>query len=380
MRDYRECTYCVMDTSDPAIEFDADGRCHHCLGMEQLIGSVWKTGEEGRRRLQSELDRVRAYGEGKEFDCIIGLSGGIDSSYLAMKAHEWGLRPLVVHVDGGWNTELAVQNIERVVEATGFELHTHVVDWDAMRRLQLAYLRSGVANQDVPQDHAFFSALYRFATDNGIRYVLNGFNVATEGIFPKTWQGPAMDARSLRAIHRRYGEGSLRGYPTVGMFRYYAWYPLVKRMTPVNPLNSMDYHKDAAVQELSRTVGWRPYPRKHGESVWTKFFQNHYLPTRFGYDKRRPHLSSLITSHQLDRDRALELLAQPLYDPDELAADIEYVCRKLRISAGELQSFLEAPLAYYEDLPNWRKTQARILKVKRLAERAAGRPISVYEK
>lgn len=369
-----------MDTSDPAIEFDESGRCNHCRDFELLVGTVWKRGEDGRARLEAELARVRQSGKGREFDCILGLSGGIDSSYLAMKAAEWDLRPLVVHVDAGWNTELAVQNIQRVVEATGFELHTHVVDWDAMRRLQLAYLRSGVANQDVPQDHAFFAALYRFATKNRIRFVLNGFNVATEGIFPTAWQGPAMDARNLRAIHRRFGDGDLKGYPIVSMWRYYVYYPLVRRMTPFNPLNSMDYSKGEAIEELTATIGWRPYPRKHGESTFTKFFQNHYLPERFGYDKRRPHLSSLIASGQITREEAVKLLEEPLYEPHELAADIEYVCRKLQISAADLEGFMDAPAASYDDFPNWQRNHANMQRMKAMVEKAAGRKFTVYAK
>ena len=183
-REYRVCTDCVMDTSDPLITFDENGRCNHCRDFKALRGTAWFPDEEGARRLEGHIERVRREGRGKEYDCVLGLSGGVDSSYLAIRAKDWGLRPLVVHVDGGWNSELAVQNIERVVKHCGYELHTHVVNWEDMRELQLSYLRAGVANQDVPQDHAFFAALYRFAIANKFRFVLNGGNVATEGISP----------------------------------------------------------------------------------------------------------------------------------------------------------------------------------------------------
>ena len=289
-REYQVCTYCVMDTSDPDITFDADGRCNHCRDFETLRGTVWFPDEEGARRLERMIEQVKEEGEGKEYDCVLGLSGGVDSSYLALKAHEWGLRPLVVHVDAGWNSELAVQNIERIVKHCGYELHTHVVNWEDMRELQLSYLRAAVANQDVPQDHAFFAGLYHFATENKVRYVLNGGNVATEGIFPTAWQGAAMDARNLKAIHARYGTQPLTDYPLISFSQYYFWYPIVKRMTPLRPLNLMPYSKDEAIAELEEQIGWRAYPRKHGESLFTKFFQNYYLPTKFGYDKRRPHL------------------------------------------------------------------------------------------
>jgi aminotransferase len=298
-RSYQECSFCVMDTSDPDISFDDDQRCNHCRDFERLIGNVWFPNEEGACRLEQLLKRIKARGKGREYDCVIGLSGGVDSSYLALKAYEWGLRPLVVQVDAGWNSELAVQNIERIVKYTGFELHTSVVNWGTMRQLQLSYLRAAVANQDVPQDHAIFAALYHFASKSGVRYVLGGGNSATEGIFPRAWHAEAMDARNLKAIHKRFGGQSLLGYPTIGIFRYYIWYPMIKRMTPVRPLDCMPYSKDEAASYLEDTIGWRAYPRKHGESLFTKFFQNYYLPTKFGYDKRRRHLSSLIAAGSL---------------------------------------------------------------------------------
>lgn len=376
-RTYQVCTYCVMDTSDPDIEFDGDGRCNHCRDFEQLLGTVWFPNEEGARRLEAMIEKIKEEGRGKQYDCVLGLSGGIDSSYLALKAHEWGLRPLVVHVDGGWNSELAVQNIERIVKHCGYELHTHVVNWEEMRELQLAYLRAAVANQDVPQDHAFFAGLYHFATDNKVRYVLNGGNAATEGIFPTSWHGPAMDAKNLRAIHEAYGTQPQNDYPLISFSQYYFWYPIVKRMTPFRPLNLMPYSKEQAVTELEQ-IGWRSYPRKHGESLFTKFFQNHYLPTKFGYDKRRPHLSSLIASGSITRERAVELLDEPLYEDDELQRDLQYVCRKLRISETEFEDLMNRPIHHYTDFDNWNKQFGRLKAAQTRVGRVLGRDIAVY--
>ena len=277
-REYQVCTWCVMDTTDPLIEFDNDGRCNHCRDFEGLRGTVWFPDAEGAHRLDRIIDHVRREGAGKEYDSILGISGGVDSSFLAIRAHEWGLRPLVVHVDGGWNSELAVQNIERVVTYCGYDLHTHVVNWADMRELQLSYLRAAVANQDVPQDHAFFAGLYRFAVENDIRYVLNGGNAATEGIYPRAWEGAAMDARSLKAIHSQFGTQPLVDYPIITFSQYFFWYPIVKRMTPLRLLNYLPYSRSSAVAELEGRIGWRAYPRKHGESLFTKFFQNYYLP------------------------------------------------------------------------------------------------------
>ncbi|HQR78618.1 MAG TPA: N-acetyl sugar amidotransferase [Actinomycetota bacterium] len=376
-RDYQICTFCVMDTSDPDIEFDADGRCNHCREVENLRGTVWFPDDEGARRLERMIESVKQEGRGKEYDCVLGISGGIDSSYLALKAYEWGIRPLVVHVDAGWNSEMAVQNIERIVKHCGYELHTHVVNWEDMRELQLSYLRAAVANQDVPQDHAFFAGLYHFATDNKVRYVLNGGNVATEGIFPMAWHAAAMDARNLKAIHRTYGTRPLTDYPLISFSQYYFWYPIVKRMTPLRPLNLMPYSKDQAVSELEE-IGWRAYPRKHGESLFTKFFQNYYLPTKFGYDKRRPHLSSLVASGAITRDKAIELLQEPLYDEEELRRDRQYICRKLRISDDELRDLMNRPIHHYTDFDNWDRQYARLKWAQSGIGRITGKTVTAY--
>ena len=373
------CTYCVMDTSDPEISFDENGQCNHCREFSSLVGTVWFPDESGTEKLHDLLGRIQTEGKGREFDCVIGLSGGVDSSYLALKSRAWGLRPLVVHVDAGWNSELAVSNIERVVNSTGYELHTHVVNWETMRDLQLSYLRAGVANQDVPQDHAFFAGLYRFAMKHKIKYVLSGSNVATEGIFPTAWQGPAMDALNLKAIHRRFGSGRLRGYPTIGMTKYYFWYPVVRGMKPVHPLNFLPYSKEVAVDALVSEVGWRTYERKHGESIFTKFFQNYYLPTKFGFDKRRPHLSSRIAAGEIDRNAAMEELNKPLYDAAELARDTEYLCRKLEISTQEFQELMEATPRDFTEFKNWQALYTRLKRAQRLAQRVSGKRMSIYE-
>lgn len=376
-RAYQMCTYCVMDTSDPEIAFDESGRCNHCREFEHLLGTVWFPNEEGERRLETMIEKVKEQGRGRQYDCVLGLSGGIDSSYLALKALEWGLRPLVVHVDGGWNSELAVQNVERIVKHCGYELHTHVVNWEDMRELQLSYLRAAVANQDVPQDHAFFAGLYHFATGNKVRFVLNGGNAATEGIFPSAWHGAAMDAKNLRAIHDAFGTQPLTDYPLISFRQFYFWYPIVKRMTPLRPLNLMPYSKEQALTELEQ-IGWRAYPRKHGESLFTKFFQNYYLPTKFGYDKRRPHLSSLIASQGITRERALELLSEPLYEEDELRRDRQYLCRKLRISDTEFEDLMNRPIRQYTDFDNWNKQYGRMKAAQARISQIAGRSVSAY--
>jgi N-acetyl sugar amidotransferase len=372
------CSRCVMDTSDPDISFNQYGVCNHCTNFDLISSQHWFPNDEGKRRLAQIVTTIQEAGKNQDYDCILGLSGGVDSSYLALKIKELGLRPLVVHVDAGWNSELAVANIERIVKHCAYDLHTHVVDWDEMRDLQLAYLRAGVANQDVPQDHIFFASLYHFATKNGIRYVLSGGNLATEGIFPEAWHGSAMDAINLRAIHRRYGERPLRQYKTISFFDYYVWYPWIKKMRTVRPLNFMPYVKDEALLELERTVGYKPYPRKHGESLFTKLFQNYYLPTKFGYDKRRPHFSSLIVSGQMTREEALAKLEEPLYDPQELEIDIAYFCKKLRITRPEFNALMNTKSHHYSDFPNWDSRYRLLKKCQQMVEHAFGRRVRVY--
>jgi N-acetyl sugar amidotransferase len=376
-RPHQICTRCVMDTSDADILFDAEGVCSHCHKFDTIQRPQWKPDEEGARLWSAKLDEIRAKGRGKDYDCIVGLSGGVDSSYLALKAAEWGLRPLVVHVDAGWNSELATANIERVVKHCGYDLHTVVIDWPEMRDLQLAYLRAGVANQDVPQDHAFFANLYKFAIDNDVKYILSGGNIASESVIASSWEGSAMDAIGLKAIHGRYGSGKLKKYRTISFFDYYINYPILKGMRPLRPLNFMPYRKQTAIDDLTK-IGWRPYGRKHGESRFTKLFQNYYLPTKFGYDKRRTHLSSLILSGDITRDDALKDLAKPLYDPAELESDIRYFCKKLNITEAEFHGYVGEPNRYYKEFPNWDSRRALVKRAQDVVSRLLGKRITAY--
>lgn len=368
-----------MDTSDPAIEFDAGGVCNHCRNFDAVTCANWFPNEEGARRLADIVSRMKAEGAGRDYDCIIGLSGGVDSSYLALKVAEWGLRPLVVHVDAGWNSELAVANIEKVVKHCRFDLHTHVIDWEEMRDLHLAYLRSGISNQDVPQDHVFFASLYHFATRSRIRYILSGGNIATESVFPLAWHGgSAMDSINLKAIHRKFGDRPLKTYNTIGFADYYIWYPFVRKMRTIRPLNYLPYRKDQAIAELVAAIGWRSYGRKHGESSFTKVFQNDFLPRKFGFDKRLPHLSSLVVSGQMTREAALEKLAEPLYDKVELEVDLDFFCKKLRISREQYEGFIAGPRSEYDTFPNWARRHRLLKAVQTRVEKLLGRRMNVY--
>jgi len=349
-----------MDTTDPAIVFDSEGVCSHCTRFETLCRPNWFPNDEGRRRLEAAVTTIKAEGRGRDYDCIIGLSGGVDSSWLAVQVKELGLRPLVVHVDAGWNSELAVQNIQHLVEKLGFDLHTIVIDWEEMRDLQVAFLRSGVANQDVPQDHAYFAGLYAFAKKEKIRWVLSGGNYATEGILPQSWGYNAMDVRHLRSIHRRFGQRPLRTFPTVSFFDLYIGHPILRGMKVLRPLDLMPYDKTSAMAALTARYGWRYYGGKHYESVWTKFFQGHWLPVRFGYDKRKAHLASLVVTGQMTRDAALTELALPAYPTEDLRRDLAYVAKKLGLTVAELEALRDAPLRTHHDYPSNEKLLTRL--------------------
>jgi N-acetyl sugar amidotransferase len=341
-----------MDTSDPDITFNDDGICSHCQYFDSFVTKVWPRGEAASKKLDEMVCFLKKEGEGKDYDCIIGLSGGVDSSYLALKIKEMGLRPLAVHVDGGWNSELASQNIEAIVKELDIDLYTHVVDWSEMKDLQLAFLKSQVANQDVPQDHAFFAALYAFATKHGIRYVLSGSNFATESKLPAICGYNAMDLLQLKSIHKKFGQRKLKTYPTVPFWKYYFYYPVIKKMRVIKPLNYMDYNKDKAIEELQEKLSWKYYGGKHHESRFTKYFQSYYLTKKFGFDKRRSHLSSLIMSEQMTRDDALAEMATDFYPEKVMKSDQAFVIKKLGITDDAFTEILNAPSKSYKDYPN----------------------------
>lgn len=375
---YQVCTRCVMDTSDPLITFDSQGVCNHCIKFDQITSKSWHPNAFGRTQLLNIVDRMKQDGKGKEYDCIIGLSGGVDSSYLAIVLKDFGLRPLVVHVDAGWNSELAVHNIEKIVKHCGYDLHTHVMDWREIKDLQLAYLKAGVANQDVVQDHAFFSSLYHYAVKNKIKYVISGGNIATESVFPDSWHHSAMDAINLKAIHKKFGSRKLSDYKVINFFDYYFYYPFVKGMKVVRPLNLLPYNKQDALKYLKEQVGYKDYGRKHGESRFTKFFQNYYLPVKFNIDKRRAHLSSQILSDELTRSQAVEILQQSLYDDLELREDKLFIAKKLGISLEELDNLIAGPQHCYSDYPNWDNYYSAMRFIKSLLTRVLKRNVSSY--
>ncbi len=348
---YQVCSNCVMDTTDPKITFDEKGICDHCRRFYSNVLPNWHTDERGWNTLQNIVDKIKREGEGKDFDCVLGMSGGIDSSYLTYIAKEkLGLRPLVFHVDAGWNSQIAVNNIEKLVEKLGLDLYTEVIDWEEMRDLQLAFFKSGVSHIDLPQDHAFFATMYHFAEKYKIKYILTGANISTECVRnPLEWFYYGTDTIQIRDIHARFGQRPLVKFPLSNILRHKVYLRYFKGITVVTPLNHVPYHKEQAMNFLVDHFGWQKYPQKHFESRFTKFYEGYWLPKKFGYDTRKVQLSSLILTKQMTREEALEKLSRPPYDENTIAQDFEYVATKLGISVNELQGYMDAPNKSFRD-------------------------------
>jgi N-acetyl sugar amidotransferase len=340
-----------MDTSDSNITFDARGWCDYCNNFHNNILPHWHTDERGEREIMRQAEQVKRDGRGREHDCLLGISGGVDSSYLAYIAKEkLGLRPLIFHVDAGWNSQQAVHNIEKVVEGLKLDLHTEVVNWLEMKDLQLAFFKAQVPHLDTPQDHAFFAALYNFAAKNGFKYILNGGNYSTECVRePLEWHYHASDLRQLRDIHRRFGTRPLKTFPQADIFTYKLYYRYVKGVRVLRPLNYLPYIKEDAMNFLIERFGWQRYAHKHYESRFTRFYEGYWLPTKFGFDKRRAHFSSLILTGQMSREEALERIAKPAFDQATIEQDFEYIATKLDISVEELRALLNGPNKSYRD-------------------------------
>jgi len=359
-----------MDTSDPDIQFDAEGVCSHCRQADQLLPLYRLTPKESRRRLDEIATRLKSAGRGKPYDCVLGMSGGVDSSYAAHVAGQLGLRVLVVHFDNGWNSEVAVSNIKKIVQKCNFELYTYVINWPEFRDLQRAFIKASVVDIEMVTDHAIFAAMFRIARERGLKYVLSGTNRATEHGMPRSWLWRKQDLINLKAIHRRFGERKLKTFPTLGSVRWGLYTKLGLGLKYIEILNNLNYRKLDAIETLSREYGWRYYGGKHYESIFTKFYQAHILPLKFDIDKRKVHFSDLIRNGEMTREEVLVELAKPLYEPGELQKDREYVLKKLGFSEQEFIRIMgERPVPHTDYLSDeWLVRLARWLD-RRLGER-----------
>ena len=352
--EYKVCVNCVMDTSDSKIIFDEKGVCDHCNDFYENVLPNWHTDEKGRKDLEAYVAKIKQDGIGRDFDCILGLSGGVDSSYmLHIAVKEFGLRPLVFHVDGGWNSELAVHNIQVMIEKLGLDLYTEVINWEEMKDFQLAFFKSGVPHIDIPQDHAFIATLYHFADKYNIKYILNGGNISTECVRnPMEWLYYGTDMSQLKDIMKQYSTVEMKTYPFSSVFKHKIYLRYIKGLQVVKLLNYRPYIKEEALKMLEKEYSWKPYPQKHFESRFTKFYEGYWLPERFGFDTRRVQYSSLILTGQMSRDQALEKLKKPAYDPNTIDDEYKYIATKLGISYEELKGYFNMPKKFYYDYKN----------------------------
>lgn len=357
MRDYQICSNCIMDTTDPHIEFDSDGVCTYCNNFKINLEPNWDTGNKGKEFLDKLSNEIHNQTKDIEFDCIIGLSGGLDSSFVAHVAvKEMGLRPLLFHVDAGWNTDQAVGNIEKLVDGLGLDLYTEVVNWDEMKRLQVAFFKSGIPDQDLVQDAAFFSALYNFARKHKIKHVFTGSNYSTECCRePEEWGGYlGIDKMLFGDIWNKFGEGKLESFPLTDILIYKIWYQKFLGMKIHFPLNHFPYIKKDAEKTLNNIYGWEPFKHKHHESRYTRFYEDYWLPRKFGFEKRRAHFSSLIMTGQMTRNEALERISKPEMSEEFLTQEFEFVAHKLGLSVDELESIFKGPNKTYKNYKNKR--------------------------
>ncbi|GAB4503735.1 MAG: N-acetyl sugar amidotransferase [Anaerolineales bacterium] len=349
--EYRICTRCIMDTSDPQIVFDENGVCNHCHDYDRQMAQKVIPGEAGRAYLERLVERMKRDGRGKPYDCIIGVSGGVDSTYVAyLVKKKMGLRPLAVHMDNGWDSELAVKNIEEALKRLGIDLYTEVLDWEEFRDLQVAFLKASTPDSEIPSDHAIWAVLGNMADKLKVKYIVSGFNVRTESHLPRPWSYGHFDWKYIRSVHKRFGSRPLKTFPHIGFFTYYRRLLTHRR---VDILNYIDYDKAEAMRILEKELGWRYYGGKHHESIYTRFYQGYILPTKFGYDKRRCHLSSLVCSGAMTRHAALAELDKPTYAPAAQEEDREYVIKKLGLTDAEFQAILDAPKKSFWDYPSY---------------------------
>lgn len=350
----RVCVRCVMDSTDSKIVFDHNGICDHCNTFEKDVKPNWHVGERGWNEVTAIAKKIKKEGIGKDFDCIIGMSGGIDSSYLVYLAKEkLGLNPLVFHVDAGWNSQQAVHNIEQIVDRLDLDLYTEVIDWEEMKDLQLSFFKSGVSHTDTPQDHAFFATMYKFANKHGIKHILTGGNYSTECIRnPLEWMYFQSDSRQIKDIQKKFGTKNLKNFPLTNILWHKIYLPYIKGIKVYRPLDFMTYDKEDATQFLVDKMGYQRYSQKHFESRFTRFYESYWLPEKFGYDTRKVQYSSLIVTGQMTREEALEKLKSPAHDPETIEEDFTYIANKLGISTEELRSYLNAPNKTYKDYKN----------------------------
>lgn len=347
---YQICSRCVMDTTDPEIQFDENGICNHCHQYDESVKKFVFDGDKGKEKLNNIVDEIKKNGKGKEYDCIIGVSGGVDSSFVAYKVKELGLRPLAIHLDNGWDSELAVKNIELFLKKLDIDLYTYVIDWEEFKDLQLSFLYASTPDSEIPSDHAINAILHNIAHEKKIKYIIYGCNIRTESHLPRTWSQGHLDWKYISSIHEKYGHLPLTTFPHMDFFTLNRY--LMTHKT-INILNYLSYSKKDAMKLLENELGWKYYGGKHYESIYTRFYQGYILPKKFGYDKRRMHLSSLICSGEITRSQAIDELKNEPYPQEMQREDKEYVIKKMGLTEMEFDEIMSLPKRKFEDYPSY---------------------------
>ncbi len=354
-RKYQMCKRCVMDTTDPDIIFDEDGFCNHCTDALKKLHSypLNLSAAEKEKELQKIAERIKESGKNKDYDCIVGISGGVDSSYVLYLVKNLGLRPLAVHVDNGWNTEFSVKNMEKILKKLDVKLHTVNVDWAEFKDLQLSFLKSSTPDLEIPTDHALIATLYQVALKYNVKYIISGHNAITESIAVPKWSHGHYDWRYVKLMQKKFGSKKLKTYAHYTLFNIF-YRQVIKKINIITIIDYLpEYNKQKIISFLEKEFDWKNYPGKHGESIYTFFIQSHILPTKFNYDKRKMHLSNLICAGQITRNEALEELKKPLFTESELQEMKKYVCDKLEITTEEFESFMALPNKSYYDYPSY---------------------------
>lgn len=365
-REYKSCIQCILDTNDyPDITFDSNGVCNICKTYEKLNSLTVFSGTEGKKKLDELLIKIKKTGKNKEYDCILGISGGVDSTYLAYLAKQWNLKPLIIHVDSGWNSELAVNNIEQVLNKLDFDLYTHVIKWKEIMDCQLSFFKASVIDLDLPFDNTFIAILYSLAKKHKIKYILSGHNTVTEGWMPPNFTHYKLDAINIRKIHKKYGSEKLKDFKTIGPIKYWV-YKKIFKIKMVSPLNYVEYNKDDVKKLLIEKLNWKDYGGKHFESIFTRFYQGYILPQKFNVHKIKSHLSTLVCSGQIKRDEAISLYQKDNYLNSALVAiDKEFFIKKMGLSEKEFNDYLRQPIKKHTDYSSYVNIINSLIKIKR---------------
>jgi N-acetyl sugar amidotransferase len=345
-----------MDTSDPNITFDDKGVCNHCTKYFTIMDRYFSDTQAAQDVFTRTIAQIKSDGKGRKYDCVIGVSGGVDSTYVAWKVKEIGLRPLAVHLDNGWDSELAVHNIEKVLKNLDIDLFTYVIDWEEFKDLQISFLKASTPDIEIPSDHAIVATLYRAAAKVGVKYIIRGANIATECILPGAWSQGHSDWKYIKNIHKKFSARKLHSFPQFS-FLGYAAFKYFRGIRDFNILNYLPFNKQEAMDLIQQQLGWQNYGGKHYESIYTRFYQGYILPVKFGFDKRRAHLSTLVCSKQILREEALAQMASDPYPSEEMKQqDKEYVIKKLRLTEKEFEEIMKTPPKKFSNYPSYATT------------------------